>query len=93
MVDADNSELIARSFVEQERRARDEPTLPSSISLELATNPFLRCATPSVARSAQRHAAANLLELTPSNAVDVINAANATQVFSVLRQWKNEFRG
>jgi hydroxyacylglutathione hydrolase len=82
-VDADNSELIARSFVEQERRARNEPTLPSTIALERATNPFLRCATESVVRSAQQRDQANLLAL---------SASNSSGVFAVLREWKNEFR-
>ena len=81
-VDPDNSALIERSFVEQERRARGVPTLPSSIALERATNPFLRCATSGVATSAKTHA--NLDETALSNEVDV---------FAVLRNWKNEFRG
>ena len=80
-VDADNTDLQARSFVEQERRARGEPTLPSSIGLECATNPFLRCTSSGVMQSARTHA--NLSESALSN---------ATNVFAVLRQWKNEFR-
>lgn len=81
-VDGDNAALIERSFVEQEKRARSEPTLPSMIALERATNPFLRCQTPSVTRSAQAHA--NL---------SAADASNTVQVFAALRQWKNEFRG
>ena len=86
-VDADNSDLNERSFVERARRARGEPTLPSSIALERATNPFLRCTTVGVIRSAQTyartHTVANLSEAEVSNAVNV---------FAALRQWKNEFR-
>ena len=84
-VDANNSALAERVFVEQERRARNVPTLPSSIALERATNPFLRCATAGVIESAQRYARAhaNLHSAPMSNEVNV---------FAALRQWKNEFR-
>ena len=86
-VDADNSDLIARSFVEQARRARGEPTLPSSILLERATNPFLRCTSAGIIASAQTyartHTVANLSESEMSHEVNV---------FAALRQWKNEFR-
>ena len=84
-VDAENSELIERVFVEQERRARNVPTLPSSIALERATNPFLRCATADIIANAQAYARghANLNDATLSNEVNV---------FAALRQWKNEFR-
>ncbi|HNY46516.1 MAG TPA: hydroxyacylglutathione hydrolase C-terminal domain-containing protein, partial [Casimicrobium sp.] len=80
--DADNEALIARSFEAQEQRARGEPTLPSTIGLERKTNPFLRCDTAPVMRSAR--ASANLPAATQSNEVDV---------FALLRQWKNTFRG
>lgn len=84
-VDADNAELAERVFVEQERRARNEPTLPSNIALERATNPFLRCTTTSIIESAERYARthANLRDASVSNEVNV---------FAALRQWKNEFR-
>ena len=84
-VDAENVALNERVFVEQERRASNEPTLPSSIALERATNPFLRCATAGIIKSAQHytHAHANLQDASMSNEVNV---------FAALRQWKNEFR-
>jgi len=81
-VDGDNSALVERSLVEQERRLRDVPTLPSSIALERATNPFLRCAEPALLDSARSHAN------TQSS-----NLSNPTDVFAVLRQWKNDYRG
>ncbi len=80
-VDGENSVLIERSFIEQERRARGVPTLPSNIALERATNPFLRCAEPALILSARDHANVKSADLT-----------TATDVFSVLRQWKNDFR-
>lgn len=83
-VDGDNSDLSERIFVEQARRARGVPTLPSNIALERATNPFLRCATAGVIRSVQHHSAASF-----------VDAANNSEVsvFAVLREWKNNFRG
>ena len=81
-VDGDNPALVERSFSEQDKRSRNEPTLPSTIALERTTNPFLRCESTDVIRSASDHA--NL---------STADASNPVQVFAVLRQWKNEFRG
>lgn len=80
-VDGDNAALVERSFREQEKRSRNEPTLPSTIALERMTNPFLRCAERAVMRSAQAHV--NL---------SAADTSDAVRVFAVLRQWKNEFR-
>ena len=41
-VEPDNAELLARVKDISEKRAKDEPTVPSKLGLELATNPFLR---------------------------------------------------
>ncbi len=41
-IDAGNPALIARERADRASRARGEPTLPSSLALEKATNPFLR---------------------------------------------------
>ena len=84
-VDADNSALNERVFVEQERRARHEPTLPSSIALERATNPFLRCATTGIVDSARNYANTHTT-LRDASLSEEVN------VFAALRQWKNEFR-
>ena len=81
-VDGDNSALIERSFVEQERRLRGVPTLPSSIALECATNPFLRCAEAALVQSARNHAK-----------IQSSDFSDPTNVFAVLRQWKNDYRG
>jgi hydroxyacylglutathione hydrolase len=80
-VDSDNSALIERSYIEQERRSLGVPTLPSNIALERATNPFLRCAEPALIQTACRQANTQPADL-----------STATDVFSVLRQWKNDFR-
>ena len=59
------------------QRAQGEPTLPSSITIERQVNPFLRCAEPEVALTAQAHGAQNNDPVT---------------VLATLRQWKNDFR-
>lgn len=47
-VDPDNPDLAARIKDIANARARSEPTVPSLLSLELATNPFLRATDPKV---------------------------------------------
>jgi hydroxyacylglutathione hydrolase len=61
----------------QALRAADQPTLPSSIGLELQINPFLRCREPEVVQSARVEGAAG---------------DDALAVFTALREWKNRFR-
>ena len=41
-VEPDNAKLVERARQVDELRSRDEPTIPSTIGLERATNPFLR---------------------------------------------------
>jgi hydroxyacylglutathione hydrolase len=41
-VDPDNADLAARARKIEEARERGEPTVPTTIGEELATNPFLR---------------------------------------------------
>ncbi|HSD61932.1 MAG TPA: hydroxyacylglutathione hydrolase [Burkholderiales bacterium] len=73
-----NAALRGREAVAQETRARGEPTLPSTIALERATNPFLRCNDAEVIASAERHAGRRL--------------GDGVSVFAALRDWKNGFR-
>jgi len=42
VVDPDNSELDQRVVTDRQKREADEPTIPSTIGMEKATNPFLR---------------------------------------------------
>ena len=44
-VDPDNAALQAYAREVEERRARDEPTVPTTLDKELAANPFLRAKT------------------------------------------------
>lgn len=78
----DNQALAERFKVEQDKRARNEPTVPSSIGLEKSTNPFLRAREPAIA---QVLAAQGRLSGAANNAAPVA-------VFAALREWKNNFR-
>jgi hydroxyacylglutathione hydrolase len=59
-------------------RAAGEPSLPSTLGLEIRVNPFLRCDKPAVRAAAETHAGKRLEE--PSD------------VFGALRAWKDQFR-
>ena len=48
-IDPDNPKLQARAKKVNEMRARNEPTVPSTLAEELATNPFLRAGDPAIA--------------------------------------------
>ena len=50
-IEPDNPDLISRVREIAEKRAANEPTVPSSLGLERQTNPFLRAAVPSVQAS------------------------------------------
>jgi hydroxyacylglutathione hydrolase len=54
-VEPDNEALIARMAEVEALRERGEPTLPTTIALERATNPFMRAS--SVEELAERRAA------------------------------------
>jgi len=60
-------------------RAQSLPTLPSTIALERAINPFLRTCEAAVAAAAQRHDPA-------------VNPADPVAVLAALRAWKNGFQ-
>lgn len=75
--DSENIDLQRRIDSEQAKRAVKQPTLPSSIELELATNPFLRCDEPELQRSVQSR-----LGRDPKNEIEV---------FAELRAWKDSF--
>jgi hydroxyacylglutathione hydrolase len=76
-VEPGNRRLAERRERESAKRARGEPTLPSTIDEELATNPFLRCAEPEVAAAAERRAGRRL--------------GGPIEVFAEIRAWKNGF--
>lgn len=63
----------------QALRARDEATVPSTIRRERNVNPFLRCNQETVKQAAEAHAGREL--------------QNATEIFAVIRAWKDGFKG
>lgn len=75
--DGTNEDLQRRISREEEKRRQDLPTLPSTIELELATNPFLRCNNSKVA--------ASIADRTGMEADDPV------EVFAALRSWKDNF--
>ncbi len=68
--------LAEREAHAQRLRSAGEPTVPSTLDLELATNPFLRTAEPDVIAAAEGFAGGPL--------------ADSTAVFTALRRWKDE---
>jgi hydroxyacylglutathione hydrolase len=77
-VEPGNAALQARVRTDTATRERGQPTVPSTIGLERATNPFLRYREPEIA--AQLRAAGKLHGGEPPVAV-----------FAALREWKNNF--
>lgn len=77
-VEPASAAIAARAETVAGARARGEPTTPSTLSEEHATNPFLRTADAAV-----RAAAATR---DPAAATDPVVA------FAALRQWKNDFK-
>ncbi|WP_114416505.1 hydroxyacylglutathione hydrolase [Marinospirillum perlucidum] len=75
-VEPDNPALQERQQECQELRAAQQPTLPSSLALEKATNPFLRCSEPSVIQAAREFAEKEDLQ-------------DPAEVFAALRRWKD----
>lgn len=77
-VDPENTELAQFEARCVETRNADQPTVPSSIAIEKACNPFMRARQASVAKAA-RHWADKPLD-------------NPVEVFAALRAWKNDFK-
>ena len=77
-VEPGNAELIQYQQRCEELRARNQPTLPSSIEQERLVNPFLRTRLPGVAQAARAH--------------DTATSPDEVGVFATLRHWKNQFK-
>jgi hydroxyacylglutathione hydrolase len=75
-VEPDNSALLQYQLECIAKRAANEPTLPSSMALELQINPFLRTRQPTVQQ------AALAFDATTHDEASVLGA---------LRTWKNQF--
>jgi len=77
-VEPSNTAALEYQGSVQRVRAAGEPSLPSTLALEIQVNPFLRCDQPAVVRSAEWHAGKRL--------------DGPAEVFGVLRAWKDGFR-
>lgn len=76
-VEPDNTELIARAASTSILRQSNQATVPSRLSDELATNPFVRVHEAPVIAAASRYCAAEL--------------SGPAEVFAQLRGWKDHF--
>ena len=79
-VEPSNADVIERLRQVSEARNLEEPTVPSSLSLELRTNPFLRCHIHAVRKS--------VLE-----SMAISSASSDIEIFAALRRWKDNFSG
>ena len=76
-VDPNNFELIQYYNAVTKLRESGELTLPSSIGHEINVNPFLRCDQAAIKESAEEYSQQNL--------------KNELEVFTIIRQWKDNF--
>lgn len=76
-IDPGNTELIKFETKARQLRRQNLPTVPTTLELERAINPFLRCEQPQIIASAQRYS--NKLFNDP------------VSIFAALREWKNNF--
>ncbi len=74
-VEPDNEDIQQRDKDEEAKVLKGEPTVPSTLALELKTNPFLRTSVPAVVAAASRWAGKPL--------------QGDEQVFAALRTWKD----
>ena len=73
-----NNIALQKRFEDAKRlQSENKPTVPSTLQLEKATNPFLRCSEPLVIETVSNHAGRKLI--------------SEVDVFTELRQWKNTF--
>lgn len=76
-VEPDNAALNHRMDAAQASRARNEPTVPSNLALELATNPFLRCDQAELQASLRSQGK--------------LQGETTADIFTTVRGWKDNF--
>jgi hydroxyacylglutathione hydrolase len=74
-VEPDNEDLMQRDDDDMARQEKGIPTLPSTLELELKTNPFLRYRVPVVKQAAEKFAGKKLI--------------TDAEVFAAIRRWKD----
>ena len=77
VVEPNNAKLKQHSAAVAKLRDQGKPSLPSSIGLEKAINPFLRCHRPDVRQAVENFANER--------------CADPVEVFTHLRRWKDQF--
>jgi len=75
-VEPDSQAIRQREAMERQRREAGEPTVPSTLALERATNPFLRTAEPQVRQAAEVYAKRPLKD--------------TAEIFAAIRTWKDK---
>lgn len=76
-IEPENSAIIAKLANVKKLRAKQQPSLPSTLAVEQQINPFLRCTEPELLQSLQINKGVRL--------------ANAEQTFKYLRELKDNF--
>jgi hydroxyacylglutathione hydrolase len=76
-VEPGNEELAAFTLQAEKARAQGIPTVPSTIAIERAINPFMRCRHPAVHAAAEQKCGRTL--------------GSEIEVFATIRQWKDNF--
>lgn len=76
-VDGENVELQKRIGIEQTKREKNQPTVPSTIALEKSTNPFLRWDDPAIKVAAESHLGRQV--------------NSDSEVLAAIRDWKDNF--
>ena len=75
LVEPENQAITQLQISAEKQRKSNLPTLPSTIAMEKACNPFLRCNQPEVIRNASNYAGKSLTD--------------PVSVFAAIREWKN----
>jgi hydroxyacylglutathione hydrolase len=77
-VEPNNIDIAAYQREVEDLRARDEPTVPSTLEREMRINPFLRTSVPELHAMVEKHAGMSL--------------PDSASVFAAVRRWKDNFR-
>lgn len=75
IAEPDNLAIRERYRATEQARSAGRPTVPASLALEKATNPFLRCTVPTLVEGATRFAGHPLTD--------------GAEVFAAVRRWKD----
>lgn len=75
-VEPDNPAILQRDEIEMEKQLNGMPTIPSTMEVELNTNPFMRFKEPAVIQAAEKYAGHKL--------------NTDGEVFAAIREWKNK---